>query len=304
MNTVVTDTEAIHIDTSQAIWGAGNGACAGCGMSLGLQWLDRAFQDVKPTMVVPASCAIVTPGSYPASSYGVPTVGSTFGSAAAVASGVSRVRQLNGEDYPTVCWAGDGGTYDIGVASLSGAAERNEDLIYICYDNEIYGNTGGQRSSATLPGARTSTTPGGKLEPKKDMVSIVAAHQVPYVATLSLAHPDDFAAKLEKARRHRGFRFLLMLSPCPAGWKSEPAQTVDLVRAAVGCGLFPLIEVFGGRRYRINVRPDGTPVEEFIDRQRRFRDKRAVADRLRSVIAEKWAHIEAMATALPARQDE
>ena len=105
-------------------------------------------------MVVPACCASVTPGSYPSTAFGVPTVATTFASSAAVATGVSRIRRLNGEAEPTVCWAGDGGTYDIGMATLSAAAERNEDVIYICYDNEIYGNTGGQRSSATRRGQR------------------------------------------------------------------------------------------------------------------------------------------------------
>jgi pyruvate ferredoxin oxidoreductase beta subunit/2-oxoisovalerate ferredoxin oxidoreductase beta subunit len=287
-----------------ALWRAGNGACAGCGMSLGLQWLDEALGEERPMMVVPACCASVTPGSYPASSYGVPTVGSTFGSAAAVASGVSRVRQLNGEDYPTVCWAGDGGTYDIGVASLSGAAERNEDLIYICYDNEIYGNTGGQRSSATRQGAKTSTTQSGKHEPKKDIMAIIAAHHVPYAATLSLAHRDDFLRKLETARGLHGFRFLVLLSPCPAGWKSDPAQGVELVRMAVGSGLFPLYEVYDGRRFRINARPDGTLLEDYLSRQGRFKSKTLDVNALLAGIADQWAFLDEMERAFPAGADE
>jgi pyruvate ferredoxin oxidoreductase beta subunit/2-oxoisovalerate ferredoxin oxidoreductase beta subunit len=273
-------------------------------MSLGLQWLDRALGDRRPTMIVPASCAAVTPGSYPATAFGVPAVATTFASSPAVASGVSRIRQLNSEQSPTVCWAGDGGTYDIGMASLSGAAERNEDIIYVCYDNELYGNTGGQRSSATIAGARTTTTPGGKPEPKKDLMAVMAAHGVPYAATLSLAHRDDFLRKLDVARRMRGFRFLLMLSPCPAGWKSDPAESVDLVRAAVACGLFPLYEVFDGRRYRVNARPDGTPLEDFVSRQGRFRHKSFDPGVLRSRVAGQWAHLSGLAAAFPAREDE
>ena len=222
----------------------------------------------------------------------MPTVATTFASSAAVATGVTRIRRLNGETEPTVCWAGDGGTYDIGMATLSAAAERNEDIIYICYDNEIYGNTGGQRSSATPPGAKTSTTQAGKQEPKKDIMAIMAAHRVPYAATLSLAHRDDFLRKLETARGLQGFRFLVLLSPCPAGWKSDPAQRVELVRLAVGSGLFPLYEVFDGRRYRINARPDGTPLEDYLSRQGRFKSKTLDVNALRAGIADQWAYLE------------
>lgn len=290
--------QAHHRD-ADALWRAGNGACGGCGMSLGLQWLDQALEGRKPTMVVPACCASVTPGSFPITSFGVPAVATTFASSAAVASGVSRVRHLNGEDSPTVCWAGDGGTYDIGMATLSAAAERNEDIFYVCYDNEIYGNTGGQRSSATLPGAKTSTTQAGKVEPKKDIMAVLTAHRVPYAATLSLAHRDDFIRKMQIALRLRGFRFLVLLSPCPSGWKSDPAEGVDLVRMAVGCGLFPLYEVFDGRRYKINARPDGTPLEDYLSRQGRFKSKTLDVKAMRTAIAEQWAYLEAMEKAFP-----
>jgi pyruvate/2-oxoacid:ferredoxin oxidoreductase beta subunit len=293
-----------HSHTDHALWRAGNGACAGCGMSLGLQWLDDALDGEQPTMVVPACCAVVTPGSYPTTAFGVPAVATTFASSPSVATGISRVRALNAEGSATICWAGDGGTYDIGLATLSGAAERNEDMIYICYDNEIYGNTGGQRSSATLPGARTATTPTGKLEPKKDIMAVVTAHRVPYAATLSLAHRDDFLRKVREARKRRGFRFLVMLSPCPAGWKTEPAEGVDLVRAAVGCGLYPLYEVFDGRRYRVNARPDGTALEDYVARQGRFRSDSFDLAATRAAIAEQWAYLNAMEAAFPAAPAE
>jgi pyruvate ferredoxin oxidoreductase beta subunit/2-oxoisovalerate ferredoxin oxidoreductase beta subunit len=269
-------------------------------MSLGLQWLDEVLGEQRPIMVVPACCASATTGAFPTTAYGVPTAITTFASAAAVGTGVSRVRRLNGETTPTVCWAGDGGTYDIGMATLSAAAERNEDVLYVCYDNEIYGNTGGQRSSATRPGAKTSTTQEGKLEPKKDIMSIMAAHRVPYAATLSLGHREDYLRKLKTARQMSGFRFLLLLSPCPAGWKSEPAEGIDLVRKAVTSGLFPLYEVFGGRRYRINARPDGTGLEDYVSRQGRFKSKALDIEALRSEIAEQWAYLETMARDFPA----
>ena len=289
---------AAVVTRSEPLWRPGNSACAGCGMSIGLQWLDDALRGGMVTLVVPACCAVATPGAFPDSAYGVPAVGSTFASSLAVATGVSRVHRLNDEPDPTICWAGDGGTYDIGLATLSAAAERNEDVIYICYDNEIYGNTGGQRSGATPMGARTATTPAGKAEHKKDIMAIMAAHRVPYAATLSLAHREDFLRKLDVAQATRGFRFLLLLSPCPAGWKSEPADTVELARLAVASGIFPLYEVFNGTRYRINARPDGTRLEDYFAKQRRLAEDGDL-DRLKAGVAEHWARLEAMAAEFP-----
>ena len=251
----------------------GNTNCGGCGMSTGLTMLGRALDAAGDTctLVIPACCGIITAGRFPTTSYGVPTIATTFASAAAVASGVASIRDLNGEPGQVICWAGDGGTYDIGFATVSAAAERNENIIYICYDNEIYGNTGGQRSSATPLTARTATTPRGKGEGKKNIIKIMAAHRVPYAATLSIAHPEDFRRKIKKALEIEGFRFFLMHSPCPTGWKTEPAETIELVSLAVRSGIFPLYEVFDGENYRINVEPDGTDPAEYFMKQRRFR---------------------------------
>ena len=284
--------------TADALLRAGNTNCAGCGMSVGLQWLDEVFAEERPYLVIPAACAIVTAGAFPTSSYGVPTLAATFASASSFATGVSVVAALNDEKHPTIAWAGDGGTYDIGVASLSAAAERNEDMLYICYDNEIYGNTGGQRSSATPAGAVTSTTPRGKLERKKDMLAIMAAHRIPYAATLSIAHREDFLRKLAIARDTRGFRFLVMLSPCPTGWKSSPDESVELIGLAVRSGLFPLYEVFDGERYRVNARPDGTDVAEYLQKQRRYGS--VDIDAVRERIGTQWSYLNAMAERFPA----
>lgn len=278
----------------------GNTNCAGCGMSLGLRWLEEGLQGDMPMMVIPACCGIVTAGAFPTSAYGVPTAASTFASSPAIATGVSIVNELNGDPTPTVCWAGDGGTYDIGIATLSAAAERDENIIYICYDNEIYGNTGGQRSSATPEGVVTSTTTAGKSERKKDIMAVMAAHRIPYAATLSVAHREDFLRKIRTARETRGFKFLLMLSPCPTGWKSEPEKSVDLIRQAVNCGLFPLYEIFEGRRYRINVRPDGAALDEYLSAQRRYAAVAANPRALARQIAEQWELLDAMAAAFPA----
>ena len=253
----------------------GNTNCGGCGMSVGLTMLGRALAEANDScsLVIPACCGIVTAGAFPTTSYGVPTIAATFASSPAVASGYASVRDLNEEPGQVICWAGDGGTYDIGLATLSGAAERNENIIYICYDNEIYGNTGGQRSSATPVGARTTTTPTGKSETKKNIMAIMTAHGIPYAATLSMAHPEDFSRKLATALSMTGMRFLLMHSPCPTGWKSEPEDSVELVRIAVASGLFPVYEVFDGARYRVTIEPDGSDPAEYFHRQRRFKDE-------------------------------
>jgi pyruvate/2-oxoacid:ferredoxin oxidoreductase beta subunit len=252
----------------------GNTNCGGCGMSVGLTMLGRALENESYSLVIPACCGIVTAGAFPTTSYNVPVVASTFASSPAFASGVAAVNELNQEpdDKPghVICWAGDGGTYDIGIATLSAAAERNENLIYICYDNEIYGNTGGQRSSATPAAAKTTTTPAGKGERKKEIIEIMAAHRIPYAATLSIAHPEDFRDKIRKALEIRGFRFFLIHSPCPTGWKTEPAETIELVRLAVRSGVFPLFEVFNGTDYRIQAEPDGTDPARYYDKQKRF----------------------------------
>jgi len=255
----------------------GNTNCGGCGMSTGLTMLGRALANEKYSLVIPACCGIVTAGAFPTTSYNVPVLASTFASAPAFASGVMAANELNpeadGKPARVICWAGDGGTYDIGIATLSAAAERNENLIYFCYDNEIYGNTGGQRSSATPAAARTTTTPGGKGEGKKEIIEILAAHHIPYAATLSIAHPDDFQAKIRKALDMTGFRFFLIHAPCPTGWKTEPAESIELVRLAVRCGVFPLYEVFDGIDFRINAEPDGTDPARYYEKQKRFKGK-------------------------------
>lgn len=287
--------------TEECLLRAGNTNCGGCGMSVGLTMLGRALAEVGDTctLAIPACCGAVTAGAFPTTSYGVPTVCTTFASAAAVASGLASIRDLNREPGQVICWAGDGGTYDIGIATLSAAAERDDNILYICYDNEIYGNTGGQRSSATPPGARTSTTPKGKSEEKKDILAIMAAHRIPYAATLSIAHPEDFGRKLKTAFSITGTRFLLMHSPCPTGWKSEPAESVELVRVAVASGLFPLYEVWDGHNYRINVEPDWTDPAIYFQHQRRFREEEIDLETTRRVCRERFERLKVLAQEFP-----
>jgi len=294
-------TAPVTHDMEACLLRPGNTNCGGCGMSTGLTMLGRALAAAQDTctLVIPACCGIVTAGRFPTTSYGVPTIATTFASSAAVASGVASIRDLNGEPGQVICWAGDGGTYDIGLATLSAAAERNENIIYICYDNEIYGNTGGQRSSATPAGARTATTPFGKTEGKKDIMSIMTAHRIPYAATLSIAHPEDFAKKISTALSFAGMRFLLIHSPCPTGWKSEPEESVELVRAAVESGLFPVYEVYDGEHYRINIRPTGADPVEYFEKQRRFRDEDIDLDAVRQACAARTRRLRMLAEQFP-----
>jgi len=275
----------------------GNTNCGGCGMSLALQMLSRAAAATPVQLVIPACCGIVTAGPYPFSAYGAPVMASTFASAAAVATGLAHAARLNGEPTRVLCFSGDGGAYDIGMATLSATAERNEDVLYICYDNEIYGNTGGQRSSATPLGAVTTTTPIGKDLPKKDIVGIMAAHGIPYAATLSLAHPDDTLRKLRLALDLHGFRFLHILSPCPTGWKSEPSEGVELLRLAVASGLYPVYEVHDGARVVINVEPEFSlqALEEYFAGQGRFRRTTIELDSVRAGIDRTWKRLRALA---------
>jgi pyruvate ferredoxin oxidoreductase beta subunit/2-oxoisovalerate ferredoxin oxidoreductase beta subunit len=271
----------------------GNSNCGGCGMSTAFQLFGRAADGRPLQLVVPASCAAVGVGPFPFTAVGAPTVLSTFAAAAAVATGLARVAGLNGEETRVVVWAGDGGTYDIGMASLSAAAERNEDVLYVCYDNEIYGNTGGQRSSATPAGAATTNTPQGKVEQKKDILGIVAAHRVPYAASVSLAHPQDALRKMRGALDARGFRFLHVLAPCPTGWKSEPALGMELVRLAVRSGLYPVIEVIEGRKLVVNVEPEFSQeaLELYLSLQRRFQRSGIQAKDLRAAIERHWREL-------------
>ena len=285
-----------EVDRPEPILRAGNTNCGGCGMSIGWQFLSRAVGHRPIQIVIPACCGIVTAGPDPYSAYGAPVLASTFASAPAMATGLAHAARLNGEETKVICWAGDGGTYDIGMATLSAAAERNEDILYICYDNEIYGNTGGQRSSATPLGAVTTTTPIGKEVGKKDIVGIMAAHGVQYAASLSLAHPDDAMRKFQHCLDLDGFRFLHILSPCPTGWKSEPAEGVQLIRLAVTSGLYPVMEVFDGERTVINVEPTMSQedLEIYFKAQRRFKPGKYDLDEVRRMVERNWRRLKVL----------
>ncbi|MBI5171048.1 MAG: pyruvate synthase subunit beta [Candidatus Eisenbacteria bacterium] len=252
---------------------SGHLACPGCGASLSMRMVLKALGE-KTVVALPACCWSIIAGPYPQSSLKLPLYHSAFETGASVASGIKAALLARGDTETTVvAWAGDGGTFDIGLQALSGAAERNEDILYVCYDNEAYMNTGIQRSSATPLGAWTTTTPGAHPEarPKKDILAILAAHRIPYAASATVAYPEDLLAKVRKAKATRGTRFLHLLAPCPPGWKSGDDETIELARMAVRARVFPLMEVENGETWRITVDSPGDPIGPYLAKQGRFR---------------------------------
>jgi len=258
----------------EELLGSGHLACPGCGATQAMRYALKALGE-KTIIVLPACCWSIIAGPFPYSSLGVPLYHTAFETAAAAASGVKAGLEIQGDTETTVlAWAGDGGTFDIGIQALSGAAERNDDIIYICYDNEAYMNTGIQRSSATPWGAWTTTTPVKhfKNRPKKDIDAIMAAHLIPYIATASIGYPEDLYRKTKKAKDIRGTRFLHIYAPCPSGWKSRPEDTIKLARMVVQNRMFPLYEVENGEIYKMSIKPrEKKPIDDYLRIQGRFR---------------------------------
>jgi len=259
---------------AEELMSSGHLACQGCGAALAMRYALKALGQ-KTVVCIPACCWSVIDGPYPYSSLDVPVYHCAFETAASTATGVKAGLEMMGDTETTVvAWAGDGGTFDIGIQALSGAAERNDDIIYVCYDNEAYMNTGIQRSSATPYGAWTTTTPVKhfKDRPKKDMVGIMAAHHIPYIATANIAYPEDMFRKMKKAKDIRGTRFFHVYSPCPVGWKSRPEDTIKLGRLAVQTTYFPLYEIEYGEKLTLNVKiKERKPIDEYMRLQGRFR---------------------------------
>lgn len=255
----------------------GNASCAGCTTNLSVKLALKALGK-KTIFVVPACCTSVLQGVFPLSSLNIPVLNVPFASTGAAASGVVAGLRAQGiEDIAVVGWAGDGGTVDIGIQALSGAAERGTDFIYVCYDNEAYGNTGMQRSGSTPLGAWTTTTPKGKAESKKDMPLIMAAHKIPYIATLSPSYPTDFIEKFQKAKEIRGTKYLHILVPCPPGWRTDPSISVEMGRLAVQTGSWTLFEIEKGT-FSISTlstqfldKTKRKPVQNYLEKQGRFR---------------------------------
>jgi pyruvate/2-oxoacid:ferredoxin oxidoreductase beta subunit len=253
---------------------SGHLACQGCGATLAMRYTLKALGP-NTVLSIPACCWSVIDGPFPYTSLRVPIFHTAFETAASTAAGMKAGLDVLGDkETSVVAWAGDGGTFDIGIQALSGAAERNDNMFYICYDNEAYMNTGIQRSSATPQGAWTTTTPytHPKVTPKKQMVEIMAAHRIPYTATASISHPEDLVKKIKKAKEIQGTKFIHIMAPCPTGWRTPPQICVKLARLSVRSRIFPLYEVEHGLKYKINLKPaKRTPVDEYLKLQGRFR---------------------------------
>ena len=281
----------------------GHIACAGCGLAISLRLLFKALGN-KVIMVVPACCTSVIPGPFPYTSFAVPVQNMLFETAASTASGVvAALRQRGVKDVTVVSWAGDGGTFDIGIQALSGAVERETNFIYICYDNEAYGNTGIQRSGATPYGAWTTTTPTGKRQRKKDMAFIMAAHRIPYVATACPSYPMDFINKVRKAKEIKGSKFIHLLAPCPTGWRYDTSKTVEMGRLAVQTGMWVLFEIEYGK-FKLNSPSDRLvdkakrkPVKEYLALQGRFRTlKEGDIEKIQKWVDEDWERYRKLAS--------
>ncbi|MEA2007343.1 MAG: thiamine pyrophosphate-dependent enzyme [Patescibacteria group bacterium] len=257
--------------------------CAGCPIGLIIRTVLNATDD-NIVVANATGCMEVTSTIYPNTAWNVPYIHSAFGNTGATISGIETAyRSLKkqnklrtGKPVKFVAFGGDGGTYDIGLQALSGALERGHDFLYICYDNGAYMNTGNQRSGATPIGADTETTPSGKKSygkrtRRKDMMSIVAAHHIPYVATANVGFLQDFEDKVKKAFEMKGPKFILVFSPCVVGWKYEPSQTIDIAKQATETNFWPLFEIENGRYY-LNYEPKNKlPIEEFYKTQGRFK---------------------------------
>ncbi len=253
----------------------GHMGCLGCGGALAMRYVLKALG--KRTIVsVPACCWAILSGIFPNTCLRVPMVNTAFETTGASVSGIRAALDALGiEDVNVLGFAGDGGTLDIGIQALSGAVERGHDIIYVCYDNEAYMNTGIQRSSGTPEGAWTTTTPVGETQawkkgPKKNMVEIMVAHKIPYTATGSVAYPEDLIKKVTKAKEIKGPKYIHIFAPCPTGWRMPPGKSVEIARVAVQTCTFPLYEVENGV-YNISKKPKKKPVTEYLKMQGRFK---------------------------------
>jgi pyruvate ferredoxin oxidoreductase beta subunit len=258
----------------------GHRACQGCGEALGARYvLDSALRATQGRLIAvnATGCLEVFSTPYPESSWRLPWIHSLFANAPAVASGVAAALRAKGEsDVRVLAQGGDGGTVDIGFACLSGMFERGDDVLYVCYDNEAYMNTGVQRSGATPPAARTANTkplgdePGASFGQGKSAPLIAVAHEIPYVATATVADLHDLEAKIERAMELHGPRYVHVLVPCPLGWGAEARDTIRLARLAKESGLFPVFEAEAGEIVSVSRIRHRVPVEEYLRLQRRF----------------------------------
>jgi len=287
-------------------------SCAGCPISLIARTVLGATED-DVVVTSATGCLEVTTTIYPNTSWRVPFIHSVFANAGATISGIESAYKALKRKEPRrfkkpvkfIAFGGDGGTYDIGLQALSGALERGHEFLYVCYDNGAYMNTGNQRSGATPLGADTETTPFGKESfgkeiQRKDIIGIVAAHHISYVATANVGFLNDFERKVKKALEFSGPKFLLVFSPCPNQWKFEPKETINIAKMATESNFWPLYEIENGK-YKISYEPaNPISVEEFYSKQGRFKhifsrkDKREIFNTIQKKVDLEWQRIKKM----------
>jgi pyruvate ferredoxin oxidoreductase beta subunit len=253
---------------------AGHMACPGCGQALAARLVTEAL---GPDVVIAnaTGCLEVFTTAWPRTSWRVPWIHSVFANTPAVASGIEAALKMQGRPEKVVAFGGDGGTFDIGLQSLSGMLERNHNVLYVCFDNEGYMNTGVQRSSSTPHAAATTTSPHGKQRMgkrhlKKDLLAIISAHHIPYAATATVAYPDDLRAKVRRGIEIEGPAFLLVHSPCPLGWGHDGAESIEVARLAVQTGFFPLLELERGAVVSAMRIRKVRPVGDYLRKQGRY----------------------------------
>ncbi len=262
---------------------SGNGACGGCPATMALRIVGKALGS-NAIMLLTPSCSVASMGMTPKLGYNWPGINICFATAGSSASGIAHAVEIMQEkgrlpgELPTIfSWVGDGGTYDIGFQALSAAAERNDNMIHFCYNNEAYSNTGVQRSGATPRGSFTTTTPTGKRQPKKNMALLMLEHNIPYVATATVAYPGDLYDKVVKAKNIPGMKYIEILAPCYLGWQFDMPETVQMSRMAVHSGAWLLWEAENSiisfnnpSSHIISGKKDADPVDEYVMKQGRF----------------------------------
>lgn len=285
----------------------GHRACIGCAEALAVRMVAKVIGD-NVIIVNATGCMEIVASQFPYTSWTVPWIHTLFENTAAVGSGIEaglKILAKKGKADPqtkVVCFAGDGATSDIGIQALSGALERGHNMLYVCYDNEAYMNTGIQRSSATPYGATTTTSPAGKASIgqftwKKNLPAIAVAHDIPYVATACPAYHRDLMNKVKKAMETKGPSYIQILSPCPTGWRCPTDDAVSIGRMAVQCGMFPLFEVQNGK-YKLSVNPDTLkPVNDYLKAQGRFRHlSEGDMDKIQQKVNQDWARLKELAS--------
>lgn len=295
-----------ELSKREEIFVSGHRLCAGCGAGIIMRMVMRA-QELPVVAAISTGCVEVSSVLYPYSSWKCSFIHNAFENSAATMSGVEtayRALKKKGkikEDIRFIAFGGDGGTYDIGLQSLSGAMERGHRMLYVCYNNEAYMNTGVQRSSATPKGASTTTTPpgavsSGKKEFMKDLTQIMVAHKIPYVAQASPSHWNDLVTKVQKALLVDGPSFINVISPCPLGWRHPDNVSVEMARIPVECCFWPLYEVENGK-YKLNYKPEAImPITDWLTPQGRFRhlnepQNKHIIDDLQAQIKKDWEEL-------------